>query len=316
MCVAVSWRVLQQWHGMSGGHSWVTHIMMCCLYSNVWCCKLQDARWHLYCVLQCVAVCCSVFRNDKGCLEDTNVAYYTSRCAVTPLLCAAARRSVLRQWHRVSGGQSCVSHIKMRCDTTVVCCSALQCCTVCCSSDMGMSGNLSCVMHIIMRCLCSNACCSALQCVAVWCGSDMTCLEDICVAHIMVRCLCSNVCCSTLQCAVVCCSVLQCVAAVTRYVWRIVMRHTHHDGQSPRIQTYIIHLNLMVCNNNSVYRSPNTDSTRKDMQCKRPLTHVHTHKYVCIHIWMYSYTYIRIHTHIYVFMYVCMHVCISESMYV
>jgi len=99
------------------------------------------------CVLQCVAVCCSV-------LQCTAVCFSVLQCVVvccSVLQCVAVCSSVLQ----------CVA----------VCCSVLQCAAVGCSVLQCVAvapgtGNLRVVeLRVFHRCMCVAARCSALQCV-------------------------------------------------------------------------------------------------------------------------------------------------------
>jgi len=146
-----------------------------------------ESRCNEYCVLQCVAVCCSVLQC---------VAVY---CSV--MQCTAVCGSVLQ--------------------CGVVCCSVLQCVAVCCTVCFGFATNCHsrCVIGAAQMCVavccsmlqCFAVHCSVLQCVAVCCSVLQCVLPPIVTLDVSSVTSSPDVCCSMLQCVAVCCSVLQCV---------------------------------------------------------------------------------------------------------
>ena len=105
----------------------------------------------MLCVLQCVAVCCSVSRNcsSRGMQHDANVLQvYCSVLQCVPVCC-----SVLQYVAVCCIVAVCHVIVSLEgCGLKLICCSMLQCVAVCCS---------------VLQCVAVR--CSVLQYVAVCC---------------------------------------------------------------------------------------------------------------------------------------------------
>jgi len=136
----------------------------------------------LQCVMQCVAVCCSVLQCVAVC------------CSV--LQCVAVCYSML-QWATL------VCDTRAQCDA--VCCSVLQYVVVCYNIPQRATLVFNAFAHY------AAMCCSVMHCVAVCCSmlqytiESNTCLQYIySVRTLHAKPMFSAVCCSVLQCATVC----------------------------------------------------------------------------------------------------------------
>jgi len=183
------------------------------------------------CMLQCVAVCCSVLQCVAVCCSVWQcVAVYCSLIRMT--ICISTH-----QKHRYDA--ECCGLIAT-CRWAEICCSMLQRGAVRCSvlqciapsstrqsvyRHIKSTGTLWCVavcLQHVAGLKCVASCCSVVQCVAVCCSvllspSYGNLFIDTSKAQVrcgVLRCVaCAAAYCSVLQCVAVCCSVLQHVAA-------------------------------------------------------------------------------------------------------
>jgi len=167
----------------------------------------SDAQQVTRCVLQCVAVCCSVLQRGAAWCSVLQCV----QCGCEFLHCSLAPNRSLTV---------CCSVFQR----VAVCCSVLQCgCEfVCCSLTPNRSltvcfSVLQCVAVCCSVLQCVAVCCSVLQCVAVWLRVRCSVDASPCIALWRPAChlLCVTGCCSVLQFVEVFterCSVLQCVA--------------------------------------------------------------------------------------------------------
>jgi len=173
---ASSWSVVSCWDRSATTH-WCTFIL-CVLQCVAVCCS----------VLRCVAVCCSVLLRVAVCCSVLQrVAVYCSveQCGAVccgMLWCVAAYCSVLQRvasWcSMLQRAADNLVHIRsvcvaVRCSVLQRVCSLLQCVASCCSmlQTINWYTSISCVLQ------CLAVCCSVLQCVAVCC-SVLLCVAD------------------------------------------------------------------------------------------------------------------------------------------
>ena len=138
-----------------------------------------------WCVMQCVAVCCSVLQCVAVCCIELHRSSASHR-RDSSFECSTSQTQHTSMPFSTIEHAQVVRHIRR-----MSCCSVLQCVAVCCS---------------VLQCV--AVCCSVLQCVAVCC-SQCDSLGEI-ARHVDV----------VLQRVVVCCShcsVLQCVTVSTRW---------------------------------------------------------------------------------------------------
>jgi len=126
-----------------GRYHWY-HVMR----DGVCCTVLQ-----LLCVLQCVAVCCSVLQcvlqRAAVCCSSCR-EHCGNHCSCMMLRDVAGALRLMARW--ANGRVYCVARGDAAFQCVVVCCSALQCVAVCCR---------------VVECV--AACCSVVECVAACC---------------------------------------------------------------------------------------------------------------------------------------------------
>ena len=149
-------------------------------------CALRANCLSAVCVLQRVAVCCSMLQCVAGYLH---VARELLVCGMCVTVCC-----------------SVLQHV-------AVCCSTSQCVAVRCSALQYVAGYLHTVRELLVCSMCvALVCCSMLQCVS----------GHLHVAReLLVSGMCIAVCCSVGQCVTSLCSVLQCSALQDTCVLRV-----------------------------------------------------------------------------------------------
>jgi len=129
------------------------------------------------CLLQCVAVSCSVLQR---------VVQRVAVCC-RGLLCVAVRCSVLQCVAALVADADIYLHVCKQCQGRG---HVLHCVEVCCSVSLQL---LTCTYMHTGKFKAGDMCCSMLHCVALLCG---------------------DICCSVLLCVALCCTVLHCVAVL------------------------------------------------------------------------------------------------------
>jgi len=149
------------------------------------------AFWQRICDLQCVAVCCSVLQRVAACCS-----FVSSNGSPRDRWGLFRRR--ISAWDALSLWSASPGVLQY----FGVCCSVLQCVTVCCCSAWDALSLWSpCVLQCVTLFLkCVAVCYSVLQCAVAVPGKPSPYGQH------------HHVCCSVLQWVAVCCSVLQCVA--------------------------------------------------------------------------------------------------------
>jgi len=194
-------------------------------------------------VLQCVAVCCSVFLYENWVLIMSRAFGYVLQCVA--VCCRVWQCVAVYTYYKWVLIMSCAISCVMQ--YVEVCGSVLYCVAVCICYKWVLIRSRA--TGLVVQCV--VVCCSVLQCVAVCCSVLQWVVVDCSVLQRVAAC-CSVLqrvaaCCSVLQCRYItswswlclapqnlCCSVLQCVApfSTTRYVtyeWGVLchIRRTH-----------------------------------------------------------------------------------------
>jgi len=175
----------------------------------------------LQCVLQCIAVYCSVMQSwqRRGNCDCVGGIVCCSVCC-TVLQCFAVYCSVMQSVTLCCAVLQCVA---VRCDVlqcVAVCCNVLQCVAVCCSVVIKLSPDLRIGRQINHHTEHTATHCNTLQHIAthgifhtITVQSSLPVTSHLSGSSLAARIglrLCGS--CSVLQCVAVCCSVLQCVA--------------------------------------------------------------------------------------------------------
>jgi len=206
---------------------------------------------HYYstCLVQCVAVCCSVLQCVAVATEVPEDAAFLAplllhvpgKVCCSVLQCVAVCCSVLQWQLRYPKTRHLWRRFYSTClvKCVAVCCSVLQCVAV----ATEVPEDAAYLAPLLSTCLvqCVAVCCIALQCVAVRCS----------VLHR------TAVCCSALQCNAVCCSVVQYVAhsGHASTVWRRLIGCLKLQVFRKRATNYRALLRKMTCTDKATYGS-------------------------------------------------------------